>query len=332
MNTAVEIIPFESSYLNQTLDFLRANTPDHPELGDKGLFEWQQCSRYLALFKGEIVGHIAQMPHKFYRNNEAVEVGWGITLVLDMSNFMVKTFAGTALLDKIIKNPVFTYAAVGIVPEIEQTYVRRGYPIRRDCLKMYARFFEPGKALKYLKKPGVYSIAVRTINIFYPARKAHDDSGIVTIDQFKAEWDNRWNELLAGRYEFYGERTAQFLNYKLAQPHKTYIAMIYKNTDGSVDGYIVYRLSVHNTRDMRLVRICDLVGTDAARNVLLDRAVAFGKKSDAYGIVALSSAEDSTLFKKHGLWLARDYPIVVAPGVKERPQVTLFDSDLDDLW
>jgi hypothetical protein len=108
--------------------------------------------------------------------------------------------------------------------------------------------------------------------------------------------------------------------------------LIYRKADGAIDGYIIYRLSVHNARDMRLVRVCDLVGTDVARAALLADAIGFAQQSDAYGIVALSSSADSGLYRNAGLWAAKPFPIILAPQIKEKPQVAFFDSDLDDLW
>ena len=42
-------IPFDPKYLAETLAMMRKWSPDHPELGEKSLYDWQRCSRYLAL-------------------------------------------------------------------------------------------------------------------------------------------------------------------------------------------------------------------------------------------------------------------------------------------
>src|SRR6266516_736658 len=96
----VTIIPFDSKYLAETLAMMRHWSPDHPELGERSLYDWQRCSRYLALAGGKVVGHIAQIAHEFrYANGRTpVKLGWGITLVLDMSDDATRKAVGRQLL------------------------------------------------------------------------------------------------------------------------------------------------------------------------------------------------------------------------------------------
>src|SRR5207302_7417786 len=96
----VAIIPFDAKYLAETLAMIRHWSPDHPELGERSLYDWQRCSRYLALAGGKVVGHIGQIAHEFrYANGRSpVKLGWGITLVLDMSDDATRKAAGRQLL------------------------------------------------------------------------------------------------------------------------------------------------------------------------------------------------------------------------------------------
>ncbi len=110
----VTIIPFDSKYLAETLAMMRHWSPDHPELGERSLYDWQRCSRYLALAGGKVVGHIAQIAHEFrYANGRTpVKLGWGITLVLDMSDDATRKAAGRQLLKACEDAPGLNYAAV----------------------------------------------------------------------------------------------------------------------------------------------------------------------------------------------------------------------------
>src|SRR2546422_3714840 len=92
----VAIIPFDAKYLVETLAMMRTWSPDHPELGERSLYDWQRCSRYLALAGGKVVGHIGQIEHEFrYANGRSpVKLGWGITLVLDRKSTRLNSSHG----------------------------------------------------------------------------------------------------------------------------------------------------------------------------------------------------------------------------------------------
>lgn len=332
MSIRIEPIPYEKQYLEGTLQLLRGSDPDHPEVGDRELFEWQICERYLTLFQGRVVGYIARIPQVFWHKGTSVEIGFGATLVLDMSNFTVKTFAGSALLDKLLDNSSLKYAAVGIVPEIEQSYTRRGYAIDRDSLRMFARFFVPLNTLKYMRKSPYLALPVKILNCLRPIAKKILSGKIEQIDRFDSEWDETWRKILSEQYEFYGDRPASFLNYKLSQPRKSYFSYIHRNQKEEVDGYVVYRNSFHNVKNLKLVRICDLVGIESAKTDLLSHAVKFAVDSGVDGIVAISSNRDRKIYRRCGLWISKKYPIVLDPQIRAQAHITFFDSDLDNLW
>jgi hypothetical protein len=330
------ITPYEPKHLDATLDLLRTWSPDHPELAERSLVDWQRCMRYLAWADGKIVGHIAQVTQEFrYADGRpSVRLGWGITLVINMSDDSVRKAAGRGLLKACEEAPSLRYAAVGVVPTIEPAYLRRGHQIRRDGSNYYARFFQPGKALAYWGKPPALDPLVRLANVVWRPRTAARFGRLEPITEFHADWDPVWDRLLRAQYEFHGRRDADYLNYKLAQPHRQYVARAHFDASGTLDGYIVYRRARHRARDMDLVKICDFVGTEPAKRDMFADAMRYAlhEAPGTYGIVGLSSMGDAPVFRSAGMYVARPYPVVLAAGVEGRPRVTFFDSDLDDLW
>jgi hypothetical protein len=157
---------------------------------------------------------------------------------------------------------------------------------------------------------------------------------IEAITRFQPEWDSTWDRLLRARYELYGKRDADYLNYKLDQPGRTYHAFLHRDSAGAIDGYVVYRRAKHRTRDLDVVKVCDFVAEPAAARDLLAEAMRFAvhEASGTYGIVGLSAALDAAHFRSTGMWVARAYPVVLAAGVTGDVRVDFFDSDLDDLW
>src|SRR2546430_2060981 len=204
----VTIIPFDAKYLAETLAMMRHWSPDHPELGERSLYDWQRCTRYLALAGGKVVGHIAQIAHEFrYANGRTpVKLGWGITLVLDMSDDAARKAAGRQLLKACEDAPGLKYAAVGVVPAIEPAYRRRGHQIVRSANNYYARFFRPGKALAYWKKPAAFAPLVTLANAVLRPQTRVRFGTLQPITRFRPEWDAIWDNLLKQQYELYGTR------------------------------------------------------------------------------------------------------------------------------
>ena len=332
----VRVIPFDPKYLVETLALMRRWSPDHPELAEKSLYDWQRCSRYLALVGGKVVGHIGQIAHEFrYADGRPpVRLGWGVTLVLDMSDDATRKAAGRQLLKACEDAPGLKYAAVGVVPAIEPAYLRRGHQIRRDASKYYARFFRPGKALAYWAKPAALGPLVKLANAVRRPRTRPRHGSLEGIDRFHAEWDRIWDTYMKEQYELYGARDADFLNHKLAQPNRAYYTFLHRDPSGGLDGFIVYRRAKHLTRDMDLVKVCAFAGSTTAKQDLLAEAMRFALRDapGTYGIVGLSSAADEPVFRSVGMYVARPYPVVLAAGVEGRIRVDFFDSDLDNLW
>ena len=332
----VEVIPFDERYLVETLAMMRKWSPDHPELGERSLYDWQRCTRYLALADGKVVGHIGQVAHEFrYADGRPpVQVGWGITLVLDMSDDATRKAAGRQLLKACEEAPGLKYGAVGVVPAIEPAYLRRGHQIVRDANNYYARFFAPAKALAYWNKSAALAPVLTVANAVIRPRTRVRFGAIEAINRFKPEWDGIWDRILQEQYELYGMRDAAFLNYKLAQPNRVYHTFLHRDHAGAIDGFAVYRRARHNVRDMDLVKVCALVASRTARQDLLAEAMRFAL-SDArgtYGIVGLSSSRDAREFRSAGMYVVRPYPVVLAAGVAGQIRVDFFDSDLDNLW
>ena len=332
----VRVIPFEEKYLAETLAMMRKWSPDHPELGELSLYEWQRCSRYLAIAGDKVVGQICQIAHEFrYADGRpSVMLGWGITLVLDVSDDATRKAAGRHLLKACEDAPGLRYAAVGVVPNIEGAYLRRGHQLKRDASNYYARFFNPAKALAYWNKPKSLAPALKLANLILRPRTRARFGTLEEITRFRPEWDATWDRLLKTRYELYGARDAEFLNYKLAQPNRDYHAFLHRNQEGDVDGYIVYRRARHRAKDLDLVKICDFVGTHAANQDMFAEAMRYAVDDapGTYGIVGLSSVMDAKLFRSAGMYVVRPYPVVVAAGVEGQIRVDFFDSDLDNLW
>lgn len=335
--TEVRVVPFEARHTEPVLDLMRRWSPEHPELAERSLLEWQRCARFVALRGEDVVGQICQVAHEFRYNDErpSVQVGWGITLVLDMSDDATRKAAGRQLLAACENADGLKYGAVGVVPTIEPAYLRRGHRLTRDSSAYFARFFRPGKALAYWKKPTFVAPAVHVGNLFHRPQGPSGAERTERIERFDAAWDATWDRLLRARYELSGTRTADYLNYKLSQPRREYHTRVHRDAEGTVDGYLVWRRAKHLTRDLDLVKICDFVGTDAALDALLPEAVRFARDEQArgtYGIVALSAMRDAPALKRAGLWVRRPYPVVLAGGTEGAIRVSFFDSDLDDLW
>ncbi|MGH7676419.1 MAG: hypothetical protein ACREMV_14205 [Gemmatimonadales bacterium] len=332
----VDIIPFHEKHLPETLALLRRWSPDHPELGEKSLYDWQRCRRYLALAGNRVVGHIAQIAHEFrYAGGRPpVTLGWGVTLVLDMSDDAVRKVAGRGLLKACEDSAGLKYAAVGVVPTIEPAYLRRGHQIKRDGSRYYARFFRPGKALAYWNKSTALGPLVKLANAVVRPETRVRFGTLEPITHFGREWDAIWDDLLKRQYELYGKRDAEYLNYKLAQPNRTYFTFLHRDRAGAIDGYIVYRRARHLVKDMDLVKVCSLVGSADAKRDLLAEAMRFALADGrgTYGIVGLSSSVDAPAFRSVGMYISRPYPVVLAAGIAGRIRVDFFDSDLDNLW
>ncbi|MDH4156499.1 MAG: hypothetical protein OEW00_04395 [candidate division Zixibacteria bacterium] len=330
--STVEIKDFDESRMDELLAFLTRWSPDHPELGEGPIIKWQKCYRFVALHEDKIVGYIAQIPHEFRygakSGREGIEkFGWAVTLVLNMGDDAVRKQAGRGLLTRCENNPPWQYCGVGMVPEVEEPYKRRGHAVRRDCAMMYTRILNPSKMLRYVGKSPLLSPAVAVANLFRPAPAELRHGSVEKITEFKPEWDDKWDELLSEQHELYGARDAEFLNYKLAQPNRDYHA--YVHSDG---GYIIIRHATHRVRDMNLVKVCDLVGTKKAQADLLTRAVLLAREVNAYGIVAMGSTTMRETFQQAGLWVSKPYPIAMPPNITAKMHISFFDSDLDNLW
>jgi hypothetical protein len=292
-----EIKEFKQEELDELAKFLYENGFDHPELGNKDLLLWTKGYRFLSRSRGEIAGYIAQIPQIYNYGDKSdntgfENIGWSVTLVLkyfgDSPDAARRRTAFThELLLKVENNPPWQFAAVGVVPEIEEFYKIRGHNVRRDCLKMYARFLKPSKMLGYIGKTGFLSLPIYLGNMVLKPRRKIPSGKIEKISKFDPSWDSRWDSILRGQYELYGSRNAEFLNYKLSQPNKDY--HVYLHPD---DGYVIFRQAKHLTKDLHIVKICDLVGTEKARMDLIDIAVKYAREIDAYGVVALSSYVD----------------------------------------
>jgi hypothetical protein len=328
----VIIEDFKVSQLEELLLFFKKWGSAHPELGEPELLRWQRCQRFVATSEGKIVGHIGQIPHLFSYGKPSGQIGiehigWGITLVLDMSDNDIRKQAGRGLLSRCENNPPLLFSGVGIVPEIEEPYRRRGYIVRRDCCRMYARFIKPEGALRYLNKSSLYGPVIKLANLFFRPMGRKDCNKAEKIYEFDKMWNSKWETVLDEQYELYGERNAGFLNYKLSQPNREYHSFIHLD-----EGYIVFRLAKHRVKNLSLVKVCDLVGSPEVKTDLLRIALDYLYETKALGIVALAAASDEAIYRKAGLYISKPYPMALQKHIKAKMHVSFFDSDLDDLW
>lgn len=337
----IKIIEYSPAHFLQLQAFLSKWGGQHPELATTEKMLWQRRQLFLALSgnDNDIVGCIGQIPHMFYYGQKTAQygaiehIGWAITLVLDMSEDAIRKEAGRMLLSKCEKNPPLKYSGVGMVPTVESVYERRGHTIRRDCAYMFGRFSRPIKILNYLGKSIWLSPIFKMANFIMP-RRSINRGFCRKIDKFESEWNIIWQRILEETYQLYGERNSDYLNYKLSQPGKEYIVNLFYSDEKSElpEGYIIYRLAKHETKDLRLIKICDYVGTIDAKVRLISEAIKFAYANESYGIVAIGGIEDKSLFRLLGLYVAKPYPIALSPTIKTKMHITFFDSDLDDLW
>lgn len=324
------------SRLPELLDFLKKHCPDHPELGEGSVVKWSygHCDMFIATYDSRIVGCAFQIPHVFNYGKASKmppeQIGWLTNFILDMSDSKIRKEAGRALLNKEENNPPLKFNGLAMIPPIEAVYRRRGHQIRRDCCNMYARFENPSKVLKYLSKPSFYAPIIRLMNLFCRVWAGLDEDmieGLTPIDRFEADWDSIVDGILYEQYELYGIRNAEYLNYKLTQPNREYD--VYRHITG---GYIILRTAKHPIKDLTLVKVCDLVGSDGVKQRLLRLAMKYYYHVKADGIVAIDSAGDKKLYRSVGMYISKPYPICLHKSIKAKVHISFFDSDLDNLW
>jgi hypothetical protein len=324
----------KESDIGELLTFLARWSPDHPELGQGEIVRWQKCRRWIFRYHGEIIGYIAQIPQLYRYGKPSGQhgteaIGWGVTLVLDQSPDSERRRSASVheLLSKVEQNPPWQFGAVGVVPEIEEPYRRRGHVVRRDCSMMFARPMKAAPLLRYFGKSTLLAPAVSVAGALIPATRRVSSEKLERIFAFDPVWDDLWDRTMSDQFELYGTRTAEYLNYKLSQPEREYEA--WRHVDG---GYIIFREARHRVKDLCLLKICDLVASDAAARDLLALAVARAYERRVYGIVALGAQSEKSRYRQVGLYIARPYPVTLPPTISARIRITFFDSDLDNLW
>ncbi len=325
-----ELLPEQKQDL---MDFLREWCPDHPELSKGDIFDWIIADNFVALNDGKIVGYLSHLHQNVIRGGETFKVGWGTSIVINMSDNDIRKQAGRGLLTKAEEN--LPYFGVGIIPTIVEPYKRRGHFVRDDGSMMYARFLQPKRALQFLGMNKALAIPLKIINLVFrmhtPPRPMEN---ISTITSFDKAHDPIWEKYLK-EHEMYGERTAEYLNHKLKQPDRDYSCRISKSrVTGEVDGYIIWRFAKHGAKDLSVFKICDLVGSETAKRNLLLTANLYlkesGRKPDS--IIAMSSKKDRHIYRYAGMYLAKPYLYMTPPRYDSKMHITFFDSDLDNLW
>jgi hypothetical protein len=340
---ATEVTP---DLMGQVVQFLKEQCPDHPELADSNRFKWQRSKHWVALDDdGRIRGYIGQICETFCIGSIRKECGFAIDVIPDtLSGDAIRKESGRLLLKTAEDN--LPYTGVGIVPGIIPVYERRGHIVRREDARMYIRPIRPKAVIDYIRSKATWGhvnakkimIPFLTVaNWIYPREPFREpevvagDSagrgGMRRIERFDPKDDPTWLKWLSNRYGMFAKRDADYLNYKLEQPYRKYNVFIHENERHEADGYIVWRQAVHPTTGFTIIKIGDLVGSDAARNAAVATVPMEG---DA--VMALGSALDRDFYRRAGLWLSIPYTVVIPPGHEEKVHVSFFDSDLDDMW
>ncbi len=338
----LKAIPLEKEYESAALDFIREQCTDHPELARSELHAWQRAHRFIVIHEGKIVGYTGQIPQEFHtRDGRVHHLGFGITVQPDMLHGdEIRKASGRALLNIVENNPPWRYAGVGMIPTIVPVYERRGHEVHRDDTRMYARLFKPERVLDYfaskatwqhMRRNKILSIPIRLGNFFFGMTGI--DHGLQRITSFDPAWDPIWRRLLSEQYELYGKRDADYLNYKLNQPDREYFAFLHRDpVSTEIDGYVVFRHASHPKGVLNLLKVCDLVGTRIAKHRLLEHVCTHYRPGWHDSMVAMASREDEDIYKAVGVWVSRPYMVMLPKGISEKIHVTMFDSDLDNLW
>jgi len=323
------------------LDFLKEQTAEHPELADAALHKWQRADRFVVIHENRVVGYVGQIPQEFHgADRRLFKFGFGTALQPDMTHGdEIRKASGRALLHVLENNDPWKFAGAGMIPSVIPVYERRGHTIKRNDVRMYARLFRPGRVLQYFQSKATWShwrrgaliaLPIHTANLVMRLRTGYRN--IETIESFRDSWDSIWEKYLSEQYELFGVRNAGYLNHKLAQPKREYCSAVHKSGDGTVDGYIVFRIARHPKGVLNLLKICDVVGSSEAKLELISFANSRAAGENLDGVTAMSSQRDQRLFRRAGLFVARPYSILLPKGVDNEVHVSFFDSDLDNLW
>ncbi len=315
----IEIEKYHISKTKELSDFLTEHAPRHPEIWDCTMINWQKGNKYLALMNGKIVGFIMQINQQF---SKGYEIGWTTTIILNRKNKIIQALTGDALLKKVESLTSYP-CSVGVVDNMIEPYKKRGYNVRYDCSRLYSRFLKPSKGVKFLGYSKVLTIILSFLNMIFRIKSLRQNQFIEQISKFDKTYDS-WESKL-NIYSVHGIRNKEYLNWKLQQPHKKYIAI--KNNRNNE--YMICRVAQHPVKDFVALKICDIVATD--KTDFITYAIHIAEELGVDAIISLDSQLDSNAYRKCGMYMEKKYPIAVR-GIDKKVHVTFFDSDLDNLW
>lgn len=318
----IRVEKYHKSKTKELSEFLTIHAPRHPEIWDCKMINWQKGNKFLAFNGNKIVGFIMQINQKF---TKGYNIGWTTTIILNRNNKIIQALAGDALLKEVEKLTPHA-GAVGVVDYIVEPYKKRGYDVRHDCSNLYSRFLNPSKGLKFLGYNKMLSPVLMLLNSLFRVKKS--DENVVKyqfeqIEKFKdtcITWMSRLNI-----YGVYSIRNKEYLNWKLSQPNKKYIAIMNRLSSE----YMICRVAQHPVKDFIALKICDIVATD--KTDFIAYAIKMAKALRVDAIISLDSQLDEDVYKKCGMYMKKKYPIAIK-GIKEKMHITFFDSDLDNLW
>lgn len=344
-------------------EFYRLAYPGMTELLDPARFEWQSFQNPLVPPGRNYLYHLIDSQHRIVGQNILIPYCLMIDgkphKALCSTNLivlpeMVGKGAGHLLIEQHEQERQLCFA-VGITPASMKAFLKRSWKVI-DSARLYALFLRPRPCLRYVKKEGLLAAAasplLRVLSVLarvnasfaVPSRIA--GVSFEEIDHFNPEWDSVWQKCLSP-YGISFVRSAEFLNWKYFSRAdvKHHVLLIRKGQQPV--GFLVYRLSRNEQRQILLGRIVDLVFLQGAARKLPHYMIGLARKrlllAGVDGIVGIaSSSETRSACVANGMWISRpQLAIIKQEGFsldelrhrfKSLWYVTLADSDLDNYW
>lgn len=344
--------------------FYRAVYPTVPEMVAEDRFNWQSFENpleninerpliwYLEFPDGEIVGHNSIFLY-------LLNIGGREYKGYCSTNLVVKPGTegrgiGHALIEN-NENLDGVPFAYGPTPASLSAFQKRGWVVLHHA-RLQTIILHPVRALKFLKKPTwmawLLAPALKVLAAILKLYRAVSTSSRLEgisfreVDCFQPEWDACWKEYLKD-YAIHYIRRADFLNYKYCRRTDVKHNVLVFEQDNQPVGYIVFRMSANNIKNIRLGRILDFVHDpnlgEPLASYMIKTAVDRLLEDDVDSIVGVaSSPEIRRAFKRNGMVLSRVQIMLVKEtdfNIQElRPKyehiwhLTLGDADMDNYW
>jgi GNAT superfamily N-acetyltransferase len=344
--------------------FYRTVYPTMPEMVAEDRFNWQSFGNpledinerpliwYLESPDGEVVGHNSIFLYLLSIGGREYKGYCSTNLVVKPG--MEGRGIGHALIEN-NENLDGVPFAYGPTPASLSAFRKRGWVALRHA-RLQTIILHPVRALKFLKKPTwiawLLAPALKILSVFLKIYRTVSAPRLLKgisfreIDRFRPEWDARWKEYLKD-YAIHYIRRADFLNYKYCRRTDVkHNVLIFEKNDRPV-GYIVFRTSASNIKNIRLGRVVDFVHDpdlgESLASYMIKAAVDRLIEDDVDSIVGVASSPGiKRAFTRNGMLLSRVQIMLVKEtdfDVRElRPKyeqiwhLTLSDADMDNYW